>query len=137
MTGLTAVALTTPPDRRRDWVARFGSRWGRVLTVLRALGEIVADKSPKVPSRLAPPGLGPRIVLGGLAAAALARREGEPAAVPVALAIAAAVGASVVGARWRAYVHERGGSTLASAVAEDLIVVGLATMAAAPSRVGR
>jgi uncharacterized membrane protein len=134
MTGLSAVALTTPTATRPTWVARLGGPWGRGLTVIAAAGEIVADKNPRVPSRLSPPALAERITMGSLSAAALARRENVRPALPVLLAAAAVVAASVAGARWRTYAQQRGRSAIAAAVAEDVVAIGLS---AAACTVGR
>lgn len=130
MTGLAAVAWTTPTDVDAGWVRRLGSAWGRGLTALAAAGEIAADKSPRIPSRLSPPVLAERVVVAGIAAAALARREGRRVAGPVALATLAVVAASAAGTRWRGYIQRRGGSGMGAAVAEDLASVGLAVAAA-------
>jgi uncharacterized membrane protein len=64
-----------------------------VITLL-AVGELIADKLPKTPSRTAPLGLTARIVLGGASAAALA--VSAQANLPLAV-VAGAVG-GVVGA---------------------------------------
>lgn len=128
MTGLATVALTTPPGAQPTWVARLAGPRGRGLTSLAAIGEVMADKSPRLPSRLAPPALAERIGVGAISTAALARREGARPALPVLLGMAAVVGASVAGARWREYAQQRGRSVMA-AVAEDLVAVGLATAA--------
>ncbi|SDZ38103.1 Uncharacterized membrane protein [Micromonospora pattaloongensis] len=138
MTGLAGVALTTRPDRAPGWVGRLGNRWGRGVTATAALGEMLADKSPRIPSRLSPPVLAERITVGAVSAAALARRDGGRPAVAVLLAVAGVVGMSVVGARWRAYAQQRGRTTAAAAaLVEDLAAVVLAAAACAPRRRGR
>ncbi|MEV1287443.1 hypothetical protein [Micromonospora sp. NPDC049679] len=128
MTGLSAVALTTPPGTRPTWVARLGGPWGRRVTAMAAAGEMLADKTPRVPSRLAPPVLAERIIMGVVSAAALARRDGVRPALPVVFAVAAVVGASLAGVRWRTYAQRRGWG-MAGAVAEDVLTVGLAAAA--------
>lgn len=93
------------------------------------VGELIADKHPQVPSRLAPAALLPRIASGAYGASVLARRCGG--SVPRALAMGA--GASAVGAyagyRWRAEAAERGVSDLHAAIAEDAVAVGSAIAA--------
>jgi len=51
--------------------AWFGSLPVVILFTLLAIGELIADKRPKTPSRTAPPGLIARIVLGALSGAAI------------------------------------------------------------------
>jgi uncharacterized membrane protein len=131
MAGLAAVALTTPAGTGRGWLARLASPWGRALLAAAAVGELVADKSPKIPSRLAPGPLAARVGLGALAGAALARRDHTPAGLPVVLAGASAVGGSVAGAAWRRAVPQRDGLPLAAAITEDAVTIGLATLACA------
>jgi uncharacterized membrane protein len=65
-----------------------------IVVTLLAIGELIADKLPKTPSRTAPVGLTARIVLGGASTAALAvsARANLPLAV-----VAGAVG-GIVGA---------------------------------------
>jgi uncharacterized membrane protein len=131
MTGLAGVALTTPAGTGGGWLGRLASPGGRVLVVAAAAGELVADKSPKIPSRLAPVPLAARVALGALAAAALARRDHAPAGLPVALAGAATVGGSVAGAAWRRAIPQRDGLPLVAAIAEDAAAIGLAALACA------
>jgi uncharacterized membrane protein len=79
----TGLRSLTPPAitawaARLGWLklhsplAWIGSTWAVGLYTLLALGELVADKLPKTPSRTAPPGLIARIVMGGLCAACIA-----------------------------------------------------------------
>jgi uncharacterized membrane protein len=95
-----------------------------IFTVL-ALGELVADKLPKTPSRTAPLGLGARFVLGGLCGAAIALAGNQGLAVG---AILGAVG-GVLGAFAGYQVRTRLVSALrvpdvVVAVAEDLVAIG-------------
>ncbi|BCJ68737.1 hypothetical protein [Polymorphospora rubra] len=122
MTGLAAVTLTTPGTSTRH------RRRARIAALLAAAGEIVADKSPRTPSRLDPAPLAGRLGTGVLAAVLLARRNGSRPLIPVLLACAGVVAASVAGATWRAYASRRGHPALA-ALAEDVVTVGLATAA--------
>ena len=52
-------------------LAWLGSLPSMILFVLLAIGELIADKLPKTPSRTAPLGLIARILLGGLTGAAI------------------------------------------------------------------
>lgn len=55
----------------------MGSTAAVVVFIVLAVGELIADKLPSAPSRLAPPGLIARIVLGGLSGATLATAGGQ------------------------------------------------------------
>jgi uncharacterized membrane protein len=128
-TGLAALAVTTPRSAG-GWVGRLGGTWGRRLALAAALGELAADKSPAVPSRLSPPALAGRVTAGLVGGAALARRAGAAPVVPALVAAGAVVAGSVVGARWRAYAAGKGWNPLAAALAEDAVVLTLAAAAA-------
>jgi uncharacterized membrane protein len=94
------------------------------LFTLFAIGELVVDKLPKTPSRIAPMGLIPRAVTGALSGAALAVSAGKG------LAIGAVLGAigGVVGA-FAGYYVRRGLVThmevpdFVIAVIEDLLAI--------------
>jgi uncharacterized membrane protein len=129
-TGLAALAFTTSrAEYRSGWLSRLGGRWGRGLAAAAAVGEILADKSSVIPSRLSPPALAGRLVAGYLAGSALARREGVPPVGPALVTTGAVLAGSVVGAQWRGYAQRRGWNALAAAVAEDVVVVALAAAA--------
>jgi uncharacterized membrane protein len=119
--GVAAVALTSRADDTGPVASRLGTRTGGALATLAAAGELVADKLPGVPSRLAPPGLVPRAVSGATSAAAVARRDGHDSALPGIVGATAAVGSAVLGSRLRAAAARRLGSDLPGAVAEDVL----------------
>src|SRR5688572_20451823 len=96
--GIAAVVLTSRTD---DLPGRLASPWGRRLIPAAALGELVADKLPGVPSRLSPPGLAARVVAGAVAGAALAWRAERSPLAPAIVAAGFAVVGSVAGAFWR------------------------------------
>lgn len=86
--------------------------------------ELVMDKLPSTPSRLALPVLGGRVASAVLGAGALARRaESAPTAPAVAAGAGALVG-SLAGAMWRDYAEQRGWR-VSSALAEDAVGLGL------------
>jgi uncharacterized membrane protein len=120
-TGLAALAFTRSAFLRRPWV--------RGLTALAAVGELVADKTPAIPSRLTPPALAGRVVAGVLGTAALARREGVSPVLPVLVATGAVVAGSVAGARWRGYAASKGWPAVPAALVEDAVVIALAAAA--------
>ncbi|MCS0637781.1 hypothetical protein NX801_19345 [Streptomyces sp. LP05-1] len=128
--GLAAVALTARPgDPGSGLLAR---RWGRGGALLGAVGEAVADKLPATPSRLAPAGLLPRLVLGGLTGGLLAARDtgrgvaGGPPVRGALVGVATAAGAAVAGARWRRAAWEWGWPDWPAALVEDAVTAALA-----------
>ncbi|WP_433506976.1 hypothetical protein ACQP04_11170 [Pseudonocardia halophobica] len=123
--GTAALAFTS---RTGDTgvAGRIGGRAGTTLAGLLAAGEAAADKHPAVPSRLAAPGLAPRLTLGVTSAAAMARRDGEDPALPGLVGLAGAAGAAVLGARARTAAARRLGSDRPGAIAEDVLAAALA-----------
>ena len=99
--GVTAVALTSARGDRGRVASGLGSTTGTTVSGVLALGELVADKLPFVPSRLGAPALGGRVLLGGTSAAAEARRDGHDPVLPALVGAAVAVGAAVLGSRLR------------------------------------
>jgi uncharacterized membrane protein len=61
-----------------------------------AVGELVADKLPGIPSRLSPPALALRLVSGAFAGATIARRHKRPVLVPALMGAAASLVSSYV-----------------------------------------
>lgn len=100
--------------------------WVRTVTAVAALGELVADKLPQTPSRLAPAPLAGRMLLGALAGGGYARRRGVSPILPALAAAGAALAASHAGARWRT----RFSGSVPAAIAEDAAAVTLAWAAA-------
>src|SRR5947208_1700039 len=78
-------------------LAQGSTGWVRGVATAAALGELVADKLPRTPSRLEGPPLAGRAVLGALAAGVYARRRGAGVVLPAAVGAAAAVAASFAG----------------------------------------
>lgn len=132
--GMAAVSWSARPGAAPSkGQALLTGPWARASFLATAVGEFVADKSPHVPSRLAPASLGPRLALGALSGTALSRRHRHGAAPWLA---AAATGASAAcafafaGAKWR---QAAGFSTDAVAAAlEDVSAAALAWVACAP-----
>lgn len=119
-------------DRRRGAPRALDavqSRWGRVATGTLVIGELVVDKMPSAPSRMATQAFVPRLVLGATGGAALAWRGGNnrPAAALAGLA-GAALG-SWAGLWCRTAVKERGLPDLPVAIAEDAAALALAAAA--------
>jgi uncharacterized membrane protein len=130
VTGLAAVALTSTSDDTGPVASRLGGRTGTTLSSIAAAGELVADKLPGVPSRLAPLGLVPRAAAGATSAAAVARRDGHDPTLPGLVGAAAAIGTAVLGVRLRAAAQQRFGSDRPGAVAEDLLAALLGWLGA-------
>lgn len=128
---LTAPAATAWAARL-GWLslhsplAWLGSLPAIILFTLLAIGELIADKLPKTPSRTAPPGLIARIVLGGLCGAAVYFAGSNQGIWPG--AIVGAVG-GLVGCFGGYQVRTRLVKALGSpdyvvAVLEDLVAIG-------------
>ena len=95
-----------------------------IFTVL-ALGELVADKLPKTPSRTAPLGLIARIVMGGLTGACVAGGGGEGAIAGAVLGVAGGVVGCFGGYQARTrLVKALGKPDIYVALLEDLVAVG-------------
>lgn len=105
-TGLAAVALTTPAVHVSRPVALLSGHRGSVGAATAAVGEIVADKFPGIPSRLSPAGVTSRVLLGALGAVA-------------------SVATTFAGAWWRR-AQSRHRPDWPGAVLEDAVAVGLA-----------
>ncbi len=105
------------------WLAFLGySATPYILSVL-AIGELIADKLPKTPSRKSPPGFGGRIVSGALSGAALGAAGGEMIGGLVA-GILGAVAGTFGGYEFRArLVKAIGGNDLPIALLEDAIAI--------------
>ncbi|MGW1991984.1 hypothetical protein [Embleya sp. NPDC001921] len=121
--GVTAVRFT----------ARGAGIPSRLAVGSAAIGELVADKRPDVPSRLSLPGLAPRVLLGATAAAMLARRTGGGAMVAALVGAGASVGGAIMGAAWRDAAANTGIPALPAAIAEDVLCYALAFTACAGS----
>ncbi|PWW23649.1 hypothetical protein JD79_02824 [Geodermatophilus normandii] len=123
--GLAAPALTAP--------ARLPVRLAALAAVA---GEVVADKLPGTPSRTVPPSAAFRLASGAGGGALLARRGHAGVVLPVLAGAAGAAAGTLGGARWRARAGERVPDWQA-ALAEDAVVLALATLACLPGRRGR
>jgi uncharacterized membrane protein len=102
-------------------------RGARMLAAVGVVGELVGDKLPVTPSRVAAPGPFVRAVAG--AAGALRLGAGAPPARRLALASAGAVGA--LGGTWGGYggrrlFERRAVPDWPAAVAEDVVALALA-----------
>jgi uncharacterized membrane protein len=128
--GVTAVALTSTRGDRGVLASGLGSTAGTVTSGVLAAGELVADKLPTTPSRLAPPSLGGRLLFGGTSAAAVAGRDGHDPVLPALVGAASALGMSVLGARLRGVAAQRFGSDKPGAFVEDGVAAALGWLGA-------
>ncbi|SEQ97836.1 hypothetical protein [Microlunatus flavus] len=75
--GLAAQVAVTPDLAQRQPEATFGRLWVKGVVALAAAGELVGDKLPSAPSRLAPPVLLSRLALAAGTALLVTRAEDE------------------------------------------------------------
>jgi uncharacterized membrane protein len=109
------------------WLAFLGyAATPYILSVL-AVGELIADKLPKTPSRKAPPGFIARILTGGLSGAAIGATGATGGSWTIGL-VAGVIGAVVGtfgGYEFRVrLVNATGGNDLPIALLEDAIAIG-------------
>ncbi len=126
---LAARSLTAGPQPgagpAERWLAHPGT--ALVLGVL-AVGEIVADKMPWIPARIAPPSLAGRIASGALCGGLQARRWGQRVWAPALVGGLAALGSTFVAYSVRRRTSERFGiSTALLGVVEDALVIAAAS----------
>lgn len=106
-------------------LALLGTSRGAHVAAALALGELIADKMPFIPSRIETPGLAARFLSGALAGASVARaRHGKW------FAAAMVGGAAAIGAAYAGYELRRRGGIVSGlpdpvvALIEDVIVIG-------------
>jgi uncharacterized membrane protein len=115
-----------------DWISLrntpllfLGSTTVVAVFTLLAVGELVADKLPSAPSRLKPPGMIARVVLGGLSGAAVAGAGGQTILVGAILGIAGGVGGAFAGYQARtSLVKALKVPDLVIALLEDAVAIG-------------
>ena len=107
-------------------VGLLRSRWALLGLGLAAAGELVGDKLPFTPDRIAPGPLGGRLVLGALAGAALYQEARRPPLTGAALGAVAAGGGAAAGffAR-RGLGRVTGIPDPVLALLEDALAIGL------------
>jgi uncharacterized membrane protein len=127
---LTAPAVVSWAARlgwlhlENTWLAFLGYAATPYIMSALAIGELIADKLPKTPSRKAPPGFIARILTGGLSGAALGATSASWVVGLVAGVIGAVVG-TLGGYELRVrLVKATGGKDLPIALLEDAIAIG-------------
>jgi uncharacterized membrane protein len=123
--GVATVVVRSDPSLP----AFFRQPWTRGLLVAAAVGELIADKLPTTPSRLAPPGLAGRLVMGGLAAGLYARTRRAPWLPAAAIGASTAVVSAKLGHDARAQLAKHVPDP-AVAVVEDGVAIALAATGA-------
>ena len=94
-----------------------------IISVL-AIGELIADKLPKTPSRKSPPGFIGRILTGALSGAAVGA-SGASGTIGLVAGIAGAIVGTFGGYEFRVrLVRATGGKDLPIALLEDVIAIG-------------
>jgi uncharacterized membrane protein len=135
--GVVVGLRSMTPPAAVSWAARLGwlplqdtglaflgySATPYIFTLC-AIGELIADKLPKTPSRKSPPGFIARIVTGGISGAAIGASGGSWI-VGLVAGIAGAVVGTFGGYEFRVrLVQATGGKDLPIALLEDLIAIG-------------
>ena len=132
-----AAVIVGPESQRIPSVLRTRAAKGLAGTF--AAGELVGDKLPITPNRTDPPSLALRMAAGAGSAGLLARSEQEPPGPSAVVGALAALAATFLGFWVRRSLSARH-RPVAVAVAEDLVAVGMATLAvtvfAGPSPAG-
>ena len=85
------LARTQPPALEQSPLRWLGTAKAANVTKFLAVGEIVGDKMPFTPNRIAPGPLFGRVMSGALSGAALCAADGKRAEVGAAIGVAAAV----------------------------------------------
>ena len=130
--GLAVLAWSAPPSGRDPRALRLlRSRPGRIAIATAAAGEVVADKLPQTPSRLAPATLAGRLVSGAaVGALAAGRADRRTTLLAAAAGVAGAGAGAYAGATYRKALTERTGTPdLPWALVEDAAAAGLAAVA--------
>jgi uncharacterized membrane protein len=129
--GLTAVSWAVhfgvlPLDH--TWLAFLGYRFTPYVLTLMEIGELVNDKLPRTPSRLAPPGFIARIVASALCGLAIGL-SGHGMTVGLVAGIIGAVAGTFGGAKARGTLARTFRRDLPAALLEDAVAVGVAAFA--------
>ncbi len=133
---MTPFALLSAASQRQGSPAGFAamqpaplgllrSRGTLVVTGLAVIGELVGDKLPMVPNRTQPGPLGARLVVGGLAGAAVGADARLNPIVCGVLGAAAAAASSYAGASYRKAADATGVPDVVWALLEDATAIGL------------
>jgi len=131
LVGLAAVSWAASSGHlplAGTWLSFLGNRITSYIMTALAIGEIVNDKMPKTPSRLVPPQLGTRVVMGALTGSAIGLSHGSLVLGAIAGIVGSVVG-TFAGAKGRALLAKAFGRDLPAALLEDILAVVLAFVA--------
>jgi uncharacterized membrane protein len=131
MIGLAAVSWAAhfgilPLDH--TWLAFLGYALTPYILTLAAIGELVNDKLPKTPSRLAPPGFITRIVTSALCGLAIGI-SGNGIIIGLVAGLLGAVIGTFGGAKARSLLARAFGRDLQAALLEDAVAIGIVALA--------
>jgi uncharacterized membrane protein len=132
MRSLTAPALVShklsqiKPEPLQDSPLHFLTSPKAATTLaIMAGGELIGDKLPNSPDRIAPPVLSGRIISGAMAGAALSEADRKPIAYGAVLGALGALVGTVAFYHLRTWLnHEKGIPDVAVALVEDAMTVG-------------
>jgi uncharacterized membrane protein len=131
LVGLAAVSWAASSQQlplQGTWLAFLGYRATPFITSLLAIGELVADKLPKTPSRLVPPQFGARVSMGALTGVAIGLSHGHLLMGVLSGIIGSIVG-TLAGSKARAAAARVFGRDLPAALLEDVVAIGLVVLA--------
>jgi uncharacterized membrane protein len=106
-------------------LAFMGYQYTPIILTVFAVGELIADKLPKTPSRKAPPGFIARIVTGGLVGATIGA-AGHSLVIGLILGVVGAIAGTFAGSAARARLAAAFGRDLPAALTEDLVGIAIA-----------
>jgi uncharacterized membrane protein len=110
------------------WLAFLGYRFTPYVLTLMEIGELVNDKLPRTPSRLAPPGFIARIVASALCGLAIGL-SGHGMIIGLVAGIIGAVAGTLGGAKARSLLAKTFGRDLPAALLEDVVALGITVFA--------
>ena len=110
------------------WLAFLGYSFTPYILTLLAVGEMVNDKLPRTPSRLAPLGFTTRIVTSALCGLAIGL-SGHGMIVGLVAGIMGAVAGTFGGAKGRSFLAKAFGRDMPAALLEDAIAVCIVAFA--------
>ena len=104
------------------WLAFLGGTWTPWILTFLAVGELVVDQLPSMPSRTAPPGFGARIVSGAISGAAVGTAGGVMVGGMIAGIVGAVIG-TLGGQAFRAQLAAASRRDRPAAFIEDAIAI--------------
>jgi uncharacterized membrane protein len=137
MIGLVAVSWAAHVGilpLEHTWLAFLGYSFTPLILTLLAIAELVIDKLPKTPSRLAPPGFITRIVTGALCGLAIGLSgngglAGNGLIIGLLAGTIGAVAGTFGGAKARRLLAKAFGRDMPAALLEDAIAISIVAFA--------